>query len=66
MAIKKYSTKPPILRLCSEGRLSIGKAAEILDKSIYDIQRLSKEKGILLTATKEQREKSRGLLRKLP
>ena len=27
-----------LLKLCSQGRISIGKAAEMLHKSIYDIE----------------------------
>lgn len=57
------------LRLCERGRLSIGKVAEILDMSIYDIQEMAKEKGVILSATEEQAEKSREtterLIRKL-
>ena len=46
-----------LLRLCSQGRISIGKAAEILHKSIYDLQESAKQKGIELGITvKEYRE----------
>lgn len=54
-----------VIELCSRGGLSIGKAAEILDLSIYDIHKIAKEKGIKLTATEEQRLKSKELLNKL-
>lgn len=54
-----------VLRLCAEGRLSVAKAAEILDKSVYDIHRLSREKGVLLTASEEQLSASRQLVDKL-
>lgn len=54
-----------VIELCSKGRLSIGKAAEILDLSIYDIHKIAKEKGIKLTAAEEQRLKSKELLNKL-
>ena len=57
--------KDYVIKLCANGRLSVGKAAEILDVSVYDIHRTAKEKGIKLSATEEQREKSRELLRKL-
>ena len=46
------------LELCSKGRLSIGKAAEILDKSVYDIQEMAKEKGIVLSADEKAAEES--------
>ena len=54
-----------VAKLCADGRLSIGKAAEILDLSIYDIHKLAKEKGIKLSTTEEQRHKSKELLKKL-
>ena len=52
-----------VMELASKGRLSIGKAAEILDLSIYDIHEIAKSKGLKLSATKEQREKSRKLIK---
>ncbi len=45
--------------LCSRGRLSIGKAAELLDTTIYDLQEKAREKGIVLSATEEAHEESR-------
>ncbi len=54
-----------VLDLCIKGRLSVGKAAEVLDRSVYDIHRLAKEKGLKLTASEEQREKSKEVLKKL-
>ncbi|MBI2107831.1 UPF0175 family protein [Candidatus Woesearchaeota archaeon] len=54
-----------IIGLCASGRLSIGKAAEILDVSIYDMHEKARKKGIKLTASEEQMEKSRKLLEKL-
>lgn len=54
-----------VLELCSKGRISIGKAAEILGTSIYDMQRLAINKGIKLSVTSEQREKSKAILDKL-
>src|SRR3989344_7250211 len=53
-----------ILKLIEKGRLSIGKAAEILDVSIYDIHEMAESKGIKLSASPEQRQKSREHLRK--
>ena len=43
-----------LLRLCSQGRISIGKAAEILHKSIYDLQESAKRKGIELGITTKE------------
>jgi len=54
-----------VIRLCARGRLSVGKAAEILDISVYDIQRIAKEKRIKLTASEEQMQRSKKLLDKL-
>ena len=53
------------LELCSKGRLSIGKAADILDRSVYDIQEMAKEKGILLSADEKAAEESEAATRKL-
>ena len=53
-----------ILKLIEKGRLSIGKAAEILDVSIYDIHEMAKSKGIKLGASPEQRQKSKEYLKK--
>ena len=43
------------INLVSKGRLSVGKAAEMLDLSIYDIHEIAKSKGLKLSATNEQR-----------
>jgi hypothetical protein len=48
-----------VLKLLSEARISIGRAAEILDTSIYDIHRMAEARGIELGATDEQRQESR-------
>ena len=51
-----------IIDLVNKGRLSAGKAAEILDLSIYDIHEIAKLKGLRLSATKEQRQRSKEFL----
>ena len=57
------------LELCSKGRLSIGKVAEILDRSVYDIQEMAKDRGIVLSADKGladiSAETTKRLIRKL-
>ena len=53
-----------ILKLIEKGRISIGKAAEILDVSIYDIHEIAESKGIKLSASSEQRQKSKEYLKK--
>src|SRR3989338_10531882 len=61
-AIKQFlyiGVEDYLLRLCSQGRISIGKAAEILKKSIYDIQELARTKNIKLGITAEDYEKSK-------
>lgn len=52
-----------VIELVSKGKLSVGKAAEILDLSIYDIQEIAKSKSLKLSATLEQRQKSKENLR---
>jgi len=42
-----------VIKLCAKGRLSIGKAAEVLDISIYDIHEIAIKKGIKLSASKD-------------
>lgn len=54
-----HSLEEYVVTLCARGRLSVGKAAEILDVSIYDVHRIAQEKGIKLTAAPEQLQKSR-------
>lgn len=48
-----------LLKLCSQGRISIGKTAEILKRSIYDVQELARKKNIKLGITAEDYEKSK-------
>jgi len=52
-----------VIGLVHKGRLSIGKAAEILDVDIYDVQEIAKSAGLKLSATNEQRQKSREFVR---
>lgn len=47
------------LELLRKGRISIGKAAELLDKTIYNIYRLAKERDIELGATEIHYKKSK-------
>jgi len=54
-----------VLQLVAEGKLSLGRAAELLEMSIYDIQRLAQERGIKLSATADQYEKARETAKKL-
>ena len=54
-----------LLGLIAKGRLTVGRSAEILDVSIYDIQEMAKSRGIKLTASQEQRQKSRQYVEEL-
>jgi len=54
-----------LLRLCSKGRLSIGKAAEMLHKSIYDLQESAKRKGIELGITAKEYQEGKKLAQEL-
>ena|SRR3989338_4993550 len=57
MAIKQFlhsGAEEYLLRLCSHGRISIGKAAEILHKSVYDLQESAKQKSIELGITTKE------------
>ncbi len=50
-----------VLKLVAEGRISVGRAGELLDLTVYDIHRLAEEQGIELGATDDQRRRSRDL-----
>ena len=53
-----------VLDLVAKGRLTIGKAAEILDVSIYGMHEMAKSRNIKLSASPEQRQKSKEYLKK--
>lgn len=54
-----------VLGLVAEGRISAGRAAELLDQSVYDVHHLAEVYGIELGASDEQRRQSRRLAGKL-
>jgi len=54
-----------ILHLVESGRLSIGKAAELLHLSIQDVQRLAVKHGVRLGPTMAQQKKSAEVLHRL-
>ena len=54
-----------VLALVSKGRISIGKAAELLDKSVYDIQSIAQKHGVEIGPTTDQMKKSEGTLKRL-
>ncbi len=47
------------VKMVSEGRLSIGRAAELLELTHYDIYRIAQAKGIELGGAPEQYQESR-------
>jgi len=47
-----------VLSLVAMGRISIGRAAEMLKISLQDIYRLAEKHGVRLGATEEQQKKS--------
>ena len=54
-----------VIGLYSEGRLSIGKVSEVLDKTIYDVQRLINKKGIKISYSQDVETKSKEHAQKL-
>ena len=54
-----------VLSLVEAGRISIGRAAELLKTSIQDIYRLAEKHGVKLGATEEQQKKSIETAKKL-
>jgi predicted HTH domain antitoxin len=54
-----------VLKLVADGRISIGRAAELLKTTVYDIQRLAQRHGIEIGATPEQARKSRAIAKRL-
>ena len=61
-AIKQFlysGAEEYLLRLCSQGRISIGRVAEILHKSVYGLQESAKQKGIELGITAKEYEENK-------
>lgn len=54
-----------VLKLVAEGRITLGRAAELLEVSVYDLQHLAETQSIELGATDEQRRQSRALVAQL-
>lgn len=49
-----------VLSLYAKGRISLSKAAELLDLSVHDVLRLAKQHGLETGSSLEQGERSRG------
>lgn len=54
-----FGAEEYILSIIKDWRISIGKAAEMLNTSVYDMYCIAQKHGIHLGATQEQAEKSR-------
>lgn len=54
-----------LLKLCSQGRISIGKVADLLHKSVYSLQESAKQKGIELGITAKEYNESKKLAKEL-
>lgn len=54
-----------VVRLVADGRISIGRAAELLGLTVYDIHQMAEVEGIELGATEEQRRRSKAVAAKL-
>ena len=54
-----------VLDRLSEGRLTLSRAAELLEMSVYDVQHLARKRGIAIGATEEQYRKARQTIREL-
>jgi hypothetical protein len=54
-----------ILGLVEKGRISVGRAAELLKTSVQDIYRLAEKHDVHVGATETQQEKSKETLHKL-
>ena len=65
MKPKKYLKDKDLLKMCSHGRISIGKAAEILHKSIYELQESARKKGVELGITAKEYNESKKIAQKL-
>ena len=50
-----------VLELMSKGRISLSRAAELLELSVYDLYGMAETYGIELGASDEQRQRSRRL-----
>ncbi len=54
-----------VLKLVAEGRISLERAAELLDLTIYDLHHQAEAQGLEIGATEEQRRQSHALATKL-
>ena len=66
LALAKLRSKEEyVLGLIESGRISIGRASELLKTSVHDVQRLAEKHGTRLGATNEQQRRSTDTMRKL-
>lgn len=62
---KNIGTEEYVLHLVESGRISIGRAAELLKTPIQDIHRVAEKHGVRLGPTSEQLRKSHETMTKL-
>jgi len=55
-----------VLQLLARGRISISRAAEFLELSIYDVHQICQERGVAIGATVEQFDRSMEVADALP
>jgi hypothetical protein len=60
-----YGAIQYVLKLVAEGRISLERASEVLDLTLYDLQQQAEVQGIDIGATDEQRRQSHALTAKL-
>jgi predicted HTH domain antitoxin len=54
-----------VLKLVAEGRISLERASEVLDLTIYELQHQAEVHSIEMGATEQQRRRSHALMKKL-
>ena len=54
-----------VLTLVAEGRISLGRAGELLGLTVFDLHHLAEREGIEIGATDEQRRQSSAAVKKL-
>jgi len=54
-----------VIELYSTGRISLSRAASLLDKSVHDVIRIAQKRGIRIGATEEQQRASEETAKKI-
>lgn len=64
LIMHKY-TEIQVLELIRDGKLSVSRGADLLNKSVYEIYRLAKERNIEIGSTLKQYEKGKTSAKKI-